>query len=214
LEELFVEEGKRTWRYGFPPMHYPTHCTSHLISVTGERLTHVTCIGWGDDDPVLKDNAYKNPFANETALFQTNRGNGFRVAVWWRAAVRGCERAQYFGDKGSFYFASPNGLGPLVVREGKLTEKDSGGFDRTASVLENYQPIDWWKSEMLPEPLRHDSGHEGSHTFITHEFVDACRRQRKPAVDVHEALAYTAPGIVAHESALKGGERLSVASFD
>ena len=55
LEELFVEEGKRTWRYGFPPMHYPTHCTAHLISVSGERLTHVTCVGFGDDDPILKD---------------------------------------------------------------------------------------------------------------------------------------------------------------
>jgi hypothetical protein len=33
-------------------------------------------------------------------------------------------------------------------------------------------------------------------------------------VDVYEALAYTAPGIVAHQSALKDGERLKVPSFD
>ncbi|MCC7360970.1 MAG: hypothetical protein IT317_15915, partial [Anaerolineales bacterium] len=69
-------------------------------------------------------------------------------------------------------------------------------------------------TEMLPEPLRHNSGHEGSHTFITHEFVDAVVNQRKPAVDVHEALAYTAPGIVAHQSALRGGEQMKVPSFD
>ena len=53
LDSLFVEQGERTWRYGFPPMHYPTHCTAHLLSVTGERITDVTCIGWGDGDPIL-----------------------------------------------------------------------------------------------------------------------------------------------------------------
>src|SRR5690606_25241919 len=81
LESLFFEGRERTWRYGFPPMHYPTHCTAHLLGVTGERITEVTCLGWGDDDPVLKDNAYRNPFWNETALFKTDRGTAFRVAV-------------------------------------------------------------------------------------------------------------------------------------
>jgi hypothetical protein len=35
-------------------------------------------------------------------------------------------------------------------------------------------------------------------------------RERKPAVDVHEAIAYTLPGIIAHRSALKGGELLKI----
>jgi hypothetical protein len=38
--------------------------------------------------------------------------------------------------------------------------------------------------------------------------------RRRPAVDVYEAIAYTAPGIVAHQSALKGGERLRIPGFD
>ena len=62
--------------------------------------------------------------------------------------------------------------------------------------------------------LRHDSGHEGSHTFLTHEFIDALIHSRKPAVDVYEAVAFTAPGIVAHQSALKGGEQMKVPGFD
>jgi hypothetical protein len=62
--------------------------------------------------------------------------------------------------------------------------------------------------------LRHDSGHGGSHTFITHEFVDSIINNRPPAVDIYEALAYTAPGIIAHESALKGGEHLQIPNFD
>jgi len=50
--------------------------------------------------------------------------------------------------------------------------------------------------------------------LLTHEFVDALARNRKPAIDVYESLAYTVPGIVAHQSALKGGETLKIPSFD
>lgn len=214
LESLFFENGRRTWRHGFPPMHYPTHCTAHLVSITGERLTEVACIGWGDDDPIVRDNAYGNPFWNETAFFKTDKGHAFRVAVYWKGAHRGTERAQWYGDKMSFFCAHPNGVGPVIVRAGSQKEKDSGGFERQLAAFEPYEQPDWWKTEMLPEPLRHDSGHHGSHTFLTHEFIDSLVKGRKPAVDVHEALAYTAPGIVAHQSALKNGEQLKVPSFD
>ena len=67
---------------------------------------------------------------------------------------------------------------------------------------------------MLPEPLRRPRGHGGSHRFLTHEFIDALVRGRKYAVDVHEAAATTVPGIIAHESAQRGGEQLEVPQFD
>lgn len=203
LEELFFEDGKKTWRHGFPPMHYPTHCTAHLVSVTGERLTEVSCLGWGDGDEILRTNAYRNPFWNETAFFKTDNGTAFRVAVYWKGAHRGTERAQYYGDKMSFFFNHPNGLGPVIVR-----------MQGPRTALEQYEMPKWWATEMLPAPLRHDSGHEGSHTFITHEFVSAVLERRRPTVDVHEAVAYTAPGIVAHQSALKGGLQMKIPSFD
>jgi predicted dehydrogenase len=212
LETLYFENGRRTWRHGLPPMHYPTHCTAHLIGVTRERLTEVTCHGWGDDHPIVKDNAYGNPFWNETALFRTDRGNSMRVAIWWRGAQKGGERARYFGDKMSFYFSDPTGAGGPTLVHSRTTsvEKDSGGFDRASQVLEKYAQPEWWKTDLLPEPLRHNSGHEGSHTFITHEFVDSLVRGRKPFVDIDEALAYTVPGMIAHQSALKGGQSLKI----
>jgi predicted dehydrogenase len=214
LESLYFVDGKRTWRYGVAPMHYPTHTTSQLLSVTGERLVQVVCNGWGDDSQILKDNPYHNPFWNESAMFRTNRGHTFRVNVWWKGAHRGCERAQWIGDKMSFYAPHPNGLGPIIIRSGEQTEKDDAGFVRKAPSFEKYQQPEWWKTDMLPEPLRHSSGHEGSHTFLTHEFIDAIIHNRKPAVDVYEALAYTVPGIIAHESALRGGEFMKVPQFD
>lgn len=214
LEELFFENGQRTWRYGYAPMHYPTHTTAMLLAVTRERLVSVSCIGWGDDDPILKDNVYRNPFWNETALFNTNKGTAFRAAVYWKGSLRGTERGQWMGTSMSLFEPRPNGLPAMIVRERATTEKDSGGFVRRQAEVEKYDQPLWWKTDMLPEPLRHSSGHDGSHTFLTHEFVRSIVENRRPAVDVYEAVAYTAPGIVAHESALKGGVSMKIPQFD
>jgi predicted dehydrogenase len=214
IENLYFEKGKPTWRHGSPAMLYPTHCTSHLISVTGERLTEVTCLGWGDDDPAHKNNVYNNPFWNEIGFFKTSRGNSMRICNFRKGAVKGAERANYYGDQMSFYAADPLGRGAMIVRSGKQTEKDDGGFTRQASEAEPYEQPMWWKTELLPKPLRHDSGHSGSHTFLVHEFIDSLMKNRKPMVTVYEAVAYTAPGIVAHDSAMKGGGRMKIPSFD
>ncbi|MEW6072827.1 MAG: Gfo/Idh/MocA family oxidoreductase [Planctomycetota bacterium] len=215
LETLWFEaDGAPTWRHGFPPMLYPTHCTAFLTGVTGERMTAATCLGWGDDSPLLAGNRYENPFWNETALFRTDRGHAFRVGVFWKGAHRGTERAQWYGDRLSFFAEHPNGLGPVIVRAGNQVEKDDAGFERQLSSFELYEQPRWFETDLLPEPLRHDSGHDGSHPFLTHEFVDALRSERRPAIDVVEALAYTVPGIVAHRSALAGGEQLAVPVYE
>ena len=42
----------------------------------------------------------------------------------------------------------------------------------------------------------------------------ALLEDREPAIDLYESLAFCVPGIVAHESALKGGEQLDIPQFD
>jgi hypothetical protein len=53
-------------------------------------------------------------------------------------------------------------------------------------------------------------GHGGSHAYLVHEFVEAVAQDRIPAVSVWEAVRYMAPGVLAHKSALAGGETLEV----
>lgn len=197
-----------------PPLTYPTHCTAFLISVTGERLVNVSGLGWGDHSPLLKNNPYRNPFWNGTAFFRTNKGNPFRVEVNWKGALRSAERGEWRGDRMSFFSALKEGDEHTIVRVANKTGKDDAGFQYSANITETYKQPKWWQTDMLPEPLRHDSGHDGSHTFLTHEFIGSVLKSRRPAVDVHEALAYTAPGIVAHQSALKGGEYMTIPDFD
>ena len=214
LAVLWFENGKPTWRHGFPPLLYPTHCTSFLIAVTGERLTHVSGLGWGDNSPLLKNNPYNNPFWNETAFFKTNKGNPFKVEVNWKGALRNCERGEWRGSKMSFISAPSEGDEHTIIRISDKTGNDDAGFKYEDNTIETYKQPMWWKTDLLPEPLRHDSGHGGSHTFITHEFIDSLVNNRKPEVDVYEALAYTAPGIVGHQSALKNGEYMTIPDFD
>jgi hypothetical protein len=56
-------------------------------------------------------------------------------------------------------------------------------------------------------------GHGGSHGQLMNEFVLAILENRKPLVDVVQALNMTVGGIVAAQSALAGGERLKVPRY-
>lgn len=214
LESLFVApDKKKTWRYGFAPMHYTTHCTAYVVGVTGERLTKVSCIGWGDDNRILKDNVYQNPFWNETAMFVTDKGHSFRASVYWNSPSSNCERGEWIGSGASLSDPCPNGPGAIA---GHLTPSHGTPDGRHVHAVVDVKPFampQWWATDMLPKPLRHDSGHEGSHTFLTHEFIDALAANRRPAIDIYESLAMTVPGIVAHQSALRGGEQLDVPVF-
>lgn len=213
LPLMYDERGLPTWRYGFPPMHYPTHSTGMVVPVTGERLVHVQAIGWGDGHEILQTNQYRNPFWNTTAFFKTSGGHSSRVAVFWHVAAGGAERAQFYGDRLSYIMERPERVPDTVVRIAKNGETalDSNGYPEGKVEIQPYKQPNHW--EKLPEALRVPSGHGGSHTFITHEFVSAVLEDRHPTVNVWEAIAYTAPGIVAHQSALRGGEPMKIRDY-
>ncbi|BAS16135.1 oxidoreductase domain protein [Arthrobacter sp. Hiyo8] len=57
------------------------------------------------------------------------------------------------------------------------------------------------------------TGHEGSHQFLVDDFVTAVNKGSLPPVNAWVAARFTLPGVVAHESALRGGERLPIRDF-
>lgn len=215
LEHYFFNtDGQPTWRHGLPPMLYATHCTAFLIAVTGDRLTSVSCLGWGDGSPLLEANPYQNSFWNETALFETKMNTVFQVNINWKGAMIPAERCEWHGEKMSFYSADPKNNEAVIIKHTANLGQDDAGFTTSAPIAERYEQVDWWDTSMLPKPLRINSGHHGSHTFITHEFIDAIFHHRKPNIGIEEAIAYTMPGIIAHQSALKSGERLQIPSYE
>jgi predicted dehydrogenase len=200
-----------TWSYAYPPMLYPTHCTGIIIPVTGERLTEVTAHGWGNDHEMLKENFYdNNPFIHTVALFKTSKGHCSRISIGWNIAAQGTERGLFYGDKMSYIMARPEGSPNTVVEQKYDPKGPFGVFGGEAFGRPFEQPS---HMERLPEELRVKSGHGGSHTFITHEFISAILEDRHPEVNVWEAVAYTMPGVIAHKSALAGGACMKIRDY-
>jgi hypothetical protein len=54
------------------------------------------------------------------------------------------------------------------------------------------------------------NGHEGSHHFLVDDFVRAVEDHTLPPVNAWRAARFTLPGVIAHESARRGGERLAI----
>ncbi len=159
---------------------------------------------------MLKDNVYANPFWSQTAFFRTSGGHAARVAVYWKVAAGGTERAQFLGSAGSFFMPRPGEVPAMISRRDQgLTEQNR--YAESNVVTEVFPVPDHY--ELLPEPLRHDSGHGGSHPHLTHEFVSSVLERRSPTVNIYEALAYTIPGIYAHRSSLEGGSCLTIPDY-
>jgi len=209
--EKLLDKLVPTWSYAYPPMLYPTHCTGIIIPVTGERLTEVTAYGWGNDHEMLKRNYYdNNPFIHTVALFKTSKGHCARISIGWNIAAQGTERGLFYGDKMSFIMARPEGSPNTVVEQKFDPNGPFGVFGGKAVSRPIEQPN---HLDRLPEPLRIKTGHGNSHAFITHEFISAIIEDRHPEVNVWEAIAYTMPGVLAHQSALAGGARMKIRDY-
>ena len=110
----------------------------------------------------------------------------------------------------SYIMERPEGSPNTLVRQEEMPGSRYGIYAGNIKSEVYPQPN---HMDRLPEPLRVASGHGGSHTFITHEFISAIVEDRHPLVNVWEAIAYTMPGIIAHQSALQGGELLKIKDY-
>jgi predicted dehydrogenase len=174
------------WRVGLPPQFYPTHSNAYYVGVTGGSFTEVSCLGMPSDIPHLQpaNNRYRNPFGTEVALFRTSEGGMARMAVSWDTPRFEGEMGRVRGQRGSYYTSFVGDHRITVdVRRPALPPGVEGGY------------------------------HGGSHGHLTNEFVTAILQDRKPLVDVGMALNMTVAGIVAHHSALRGGELLKIPQF-
>ena len=176
------------WRVGLPPLWYPTHSTAYYIGVTGKRYTSVSCRGFdaGFDDCKPGANKYNNPFSDEVALFETTEGGSSRMLMCKGIYGVVIETGRVYGEKG-------------WMEETKY----SGTMKQLPDIARPPLP-----------PGMPAGGHGGSHGPLANEFIAAILEDREPMVNVYEALAMTVPGIIAHESALKDGERLEIPQYD
>jgi hypothetical protein len=107
-----------------------------------------------------------------------------RMAVSWDTPGAGGEMGRIRGQKGSYY----------------------GKYE---GLEQDLPPI---ARPPLP-PGVEAGGHGGSHGYLMNEFVAAILEDRKPLVDIAQALNMTVAGIVAHQSALKDGESMKIPQY-
>ena len=56
-------------------------------------------------------------------------------------------------------------------------------------------------------------GHGGSHPHMVHEFLSALANDRDPFPNAAQSANWTSVGILAHESAMRGGELIRLPEF-
>ncbi len=234
--KAYQHSGGPDWKKvaGIPPMYYPTHSVSMVLSVIGGRITHVSCLGFADKrgDGVFGrgNNLWNNEFSNETALMRTSNGGMCRINEFRRIGWRGGPGASsvhmsLYGTAASFETHAASSVwvphtGEIVDVTSDLTCMSAPVSEEDAAVPDELRE-EFFTShakvhpmERLPREFRGlRNGHEGSHQFLVDDFVRAVSTETHPPVDVWEAAKYAAPGIVAHDSAEREGEMLKVPDF-
>jgi predicted dehydrogenase len=233
--DAYQYSGGERWKEtaSYPPMLYPTHAIGGVLGALPAHAVSVSCVGVKDDrqDGVFDRDVsmFGNDFSNATALFELNDGGAMRTnemrRVGYPSHIRE-SRFRFFGTEASF-----EQLAKVTVWQDKANVHDiSEQVESRPSLalddpsLANVAPelrdafvsglAPVHDSDRLPEEFRGaPNGHEGSHHFLVDDFVTAVNTGTLPPVNAWTAARFTLPGIVAHESARRNGERLPIRDF-
>ncbi len=202
---------------GLPPMHYATHCVSPCLAIVSGEAEFVSCLGSGRiAEPLIAK--YGSPFSFETAHFKVRNQD-----------VAG-EVTRYLFDAARQYQESFDCYGSKTSFEWQLTEHDDPVLHLGGEEVQKVKIPDY--AHLLPESIRpfttkgvydmtenahlsfvQGSGHGGSHPHLAHEFLQSIVSGRRSFPDVYQSVNWTMVGILAHESALRGGEKLVIPDF-
>jgi predicted dehydrogenase len=209
---------------GLPPMWYATHCVSPCLAILGKHAKHVVCHGSGRIRDELIGR-YGSAFAVETATFAIKDSDVaaevtrslFDVARQYR------ESFDASGSKKSFEWQQVEGEDPVIHTKNTLEHPLS-----EPEIAKRVKVPDY--AHLLPEPIRRftqpsaiqdaehlsflqGGGHGGSHPHLVHAFLSAVKGERPPMPDAATSANWTMVGLCAHDSALKGGEKIVIPTF-
>lgn len=237
MYKTFQRSGGENWRKlpGFPPMYYPTHSTSMILSCTGAHATEVSCLGYRDsnEDGFFRTGAnhWDNVFSNESALMRTSDGGVIRVnemrRIGWRSPVDSVYM-NFYGEFSSYEQTALHhcyayldldkppadisdllNLSPSLPLHGYTAELGkSSSHDFYSGVAKVHD------TSRLPESYKKlANGHSGSHQFLADDFITALHSGTLPPCHAWNSARWNLPGLVAHESAKQDGVKLSIPDY-
>lgn len=241
MEESFRSSGGDDWKKyaGIPPMYYPTHSTSMILStMPGVYAKKVIALGFSgsprtDIYGVDGQNLYNNPFANTTMLLELSNGGIARVSenrcVGWRAPETYI--SQYYGTDGGYEFSvahhhlahwDPDRTGKVIMEDVTkelqpkcVSDKVYSDYANTIQEIADgsgfYDTVPIQPVERLPEQFKGmKNGHNGTHHFLIDDFCRAFETGKLSPTNIWQVARYNIPGLLAHESALQGGVAIDV----
>ena len=233
--DAYKYSGGENWKAtaSYPPLWYPTHSIGGVLGAWPTHAIAVSAVGVVDDrgDGVFDRGVsqFDNDFSNATALFELAAGGSMRINEFRRVGFpshRRESRFRWFGTDGTFeqvttasFWQTREGVddvSELIDTRASLAHDDPSLAHVSPALrdafVSGYAAIH--DIERIPAQLRGlHNGHEGSHHFLVDDFVRAVETQLLPPVNAWTAARFTLPGVIAHESARRGGERLIVPDF-
>ena len=194
------ETGEFYWRADRPPIWYCAHTLGPLLTLMDDRVVRATGLSSGFHR--FPDRKHKPGFTDmEVGLFQTAKGRVIKILrsqtpvrphmVWYALyGTKGSVESGRLGDGGVLYIP------------------DEMGGEEKAQTPE-YSTID-----PAAPPEARKGGHGTSEYFMIRDFLKAVATKSRPPIDVVKSIEMTVPGLVAHESATKGGVWLDVPQFE
>ncbi len=207
---------------GLPPMHYATHCVGPVLGLTRGEAEYVSCFPSGTIREEMHE-CYNSPFAVESChiKFHNSDLTGFVYRSLFDVARQYRESFEVYGEKKSVEWPLIEGK-PLVMHTAKKPEPE---------IPEEVECPDF--AHLLPDEVApfttggvyggdtgeehlsftQGAGHGGSHPHLTHQFINMLITGEDAYPNAVESANITCTGILAHESALKGGEIMNLPSW-
>lgn len=206
---------------GLPPMYYATHCVGPALGLLRSEAEYVSCFGSGEIRKELQEH-YHSPYAVETThiKFKNSDLTAHIYRSLFDVARQYRESFEVYGSLKSVEWPLIEGR-PLVVHTAKKPEPE---------IPEEVHSPDY--ARLLPEPIQRftkkgvydaddhqhlsftqGAGHGGSHPHLVHEFLSALISKREPYPNAEQSANITCVGILAHESAQKGGAIIPLPDF-
>jgi len=207
---------------GLPPMHYATHCVGPLLGLGRHEAEYVSCFASGTISEDMHD-CYGSPYAVESChvKFKDSDLSGLVYRSLFDVARQYRESIEVYGDKKGVEWPLIEGE-ELVVHTAKKPEPE---------IPERVECPDF--AHLLPEEIApfttggvyggeegedhlsftQGAGHGGSHPHLVHQFVELLRGQGEGYPNEVQSANITCTGILAHESAQKGGEIVRLPEF-
>jgi predicted dehydrogenase len=213
-------EGWPSYWEGMPPMHYATHCVGPVLGLERKLAKAVSCGGSGRirDELVEK---YGSPFAVESCHIQLEDSD---VAAQIHRSLFDTAR-QYresfnvYGSKKSYEWPLIEDEDPVIHTLGKpepeipervevpdyahLLPKEIQSFTGHGVYDEEHEHLSFTQG----------GGHGGSHPHLVHQFIQAVLHGQNSYPNPVESANITCVGILAHESAMAGGEPKAMPAF-